>query len=60
MKSTYLREGISMTTKAKLHQRNQHLDGYDFARLLKDSPELKEFTTLNPVGKTTGNMVWLS
>jgi len=44
-----------MTTKAKLHQRNQHLDGYDFARLLKDSPELKEFTTLNPVGKTTIN-----
>jgi 23S rRNA (adenine1618-N6)-methyltransferase len=42
-----------MATKTKLHPRNRHKDGYDFARLVAQSPELEAFTTLNPVGQTT-------
>ncbi len=42
-----------MATKTKLHPRNQHSEGYDFARLVADVPELEVFTTHNPVGQTT-------
>ncbi|WP_406870719.1 23S rRNA (adenine(1618)-N(6))-methyltransferase RlmF [Thioclava sp. 'Guangxiensis'] len=42
-----------MASKPLLHPRNQHRDGYDFARLLADSPDLAGFTTLNPSGGTT-------
>lgn len=44
-----------MATKAKLHPRNQHREGYDYARLLAQTPELAAFTTLNPAGQTTIN-----
>lgn len=36
-----------------MHPRNQHAAGYDFERLVADSPELEAFTTLNPIGRTT-------
>jgi len=36
-----------------LHPRNQHREGYDFARLLVKSPELSAFTTKNPRGQPT-------
>lgn len=42
-----------MATKNKLHSRNQHREGYDFVRLVTDSPELHAFTTCNPLGQTT-------
>ncbi len=42
-----------MVTKAKLHPRNQHAQGYDFARLVAQTPELEAFTILNPAGQTT-------
>lgn len=42
-----------MATKTSLHPRNQHREGYDFARLVADTPALGAFTTLNPVGQTT-------
>ena len=42
-----------MATKTKLHPRNQHREGYDFARLVAQSPELEAFTISNPVGQTT-------
>ena len=42
-----------MATKTKLHPRNQHREGYDFARLVAHSPELETFTICNPVGQTT-------
>ncbi|MEP5153424.1 23S rRNA (adenine(1618)-N(6))-methyltransferase RlmF [Planktotalea sp.] len=42
-----------MAPQPKLHPRNQHRDGYDFVRLLKELPELETFTTLNPAGQTT-------
>jgi len=42
-----------MATKAKLHSRNQHAQGYDFARLVEQTPELEAFTILNPAGQTT-------
>ena len=41
------------TPTTKLHPRNQHATGYDFARLLVQTPELAAFTTLNPLGQTT-------
>ncbi len=44
-----------MATKTKLHPRNQHREGYDFARLVADTPELDKFTISNPVGLTTIN-----
>lgn len=42
-----------MTTKTKLHPRNQHRDGYDFVRLVAQTPELEPFTVSNPTGQTT-------
>ncbi|WP_457649108.1 23S rRNA (adenine(1618)-N(6))-methyltransferase RlmF [Profundibacter sp.] len=42
-----------MTTKTKLHPRNQHSEGYDFARLVAQTPELGAFTISNPRGQTT-------
>lgn len=42
-----------MATKPNLHARNQHKNGYDFVRLVADSPALKAFTTANPAGQTT-------
>lgn len=42
-----------MATKTKQHPRNQHSEGYDFARLVADLPELEAFTIRNPVGQTT-------
>jgi 23S rRNA (adenine1618-N6)-methyltransferase len=42
-----------MAGKSKLHPRNQHAQGYEFARLVADTPELEAFTTTNPRGQTT-------
>lgn len=42
-----------MATETKLHPRNQHKNGYDFGRLIADTPELGGFTTKNPKGQTT-------
>lgn len=42
-----------MATKTKLHPRNQHAEGYEFARLVADSPELDAFTISNPAGQAT-------
>lgn len=42
-----------MTKKAKLHPRNQHNEGYDFARLVAEIPELGGFTINNPSGQAT-------
>ncbi|MCL4165805.1 UNVERIFIED_CONTAM: hypothetical protein GTU68_056517 [Idotea baltica] len=42
-----------MATKTELHPRNQHKDGYDFVRLVAQTPELEAFTTRNPRGQTT-------
>ena len=42
-----------MATKQKLHPRNKHSEGYDFVRLVSDTPELDAFTISNPVGQTT-------
>lgn len=42
-----------MATKTKLHPRNQHSEGYDFGRLVTDSPELEAFTISSPAGQTT-------
>ncbi len=42
-----------MATKANLHPRNQHSDGYDFVRLVAQTPELEAFTISNPLGQTT-------
>lgn len=42
-----------MTAKSKLHPRNQHKDGYDFARLVAQLPELEAFTRPGPTGRTT-------
>lgn len=42
-----------MATKAQLHPRNKHNEGYDFERLVADTPALEAFTTLNPAGRTT-------
>lgn len=42
-----------MAIKEKLHPRNQHSEGYDFVRLVAQTPELGAFTTSNPVGQTT-------
>lgn len=42
-----------MTTKTKLHPRNQHSAGYDFVRLGAQTPELEAFTIRNPLGQTT-------
>lgn len=42
-----------MATKTKLHPRNQHSEGYDFVRLVAQTPELEAFTISNPAGQTT-------
>jgi 23S rRNA (adenine1618-N6)-methyltransferase len=42
-----------MVTKTKLHPRNQHSEGYDFVRLVADTPELNAFTISNPNGHAT-------
>jgi len=42
-----------MDSKNKLHPRNRHIAGYDFARLITMTPELKAFTRKNPKGQTT-------
>ncbi len=42
-----------MAIKTKLHPRNQHSEGYDFVRLVAQTPELEAFTTSNPLGQTT-------
>jgi 23S rRNA (adenine1618-N6)-methyltransferase len=42
-----------MATKTMLHPRNQHREGYDFARLVAQSPELAAFAITNPIGQTT-------
>ena len=42
-----------MPTTSKLHPRNQHSDGYDFARLISQTPELEAFTIRNPTGQAT-------
>ncbi len=42
-----------MANNSKLHPRNQHAEGYDFERLLADSPELETFTIRNPMGRAT-------
>ncbi|MEM5475720.1 23S rRNA (adenine(1618)-N(6))-methyltransferase RlmF [Pacificibacter sp. AS14] len=42
-----------MTTKPNLHPRNQHVAGYDFVRLVAQTPELEAFTISNPRGQTT-------
>jgi 23S rRNA (adenine1618-N6)-methyltransferase len=42
-----------MATKTKLHPRNQHSEGYDFVRLVADTPELAAFMISNPVGQPT-------
>lgn len=44
-----------MTAISKLHPRNQHKDGYDFARLVAQTPELEAFTRPNPAGRMTIN-----
>ena len=40
-----------MATKTKLHPRNQHREGYDFVRLVAQSPELEAFIIRNPAGR---------
>jgi len=44
-----------MSAKSMLHPRNQHLEGYDFERLIVKSPELEAFTARNPRGQVTIN-----
>ncbi|UOA15823.1 MULTISPECIES: 23S rRNA (adenine(1618)-N(6))-methyltransferase RlmF [Sulfitobacter] len=44
-----------MASKAKLHPRNQHLEGYDFKRLVAQTPELEPFIINSPVGRPTIN-----
>jgi 23S rRNA (adenine1618-N6)-methyltransferase len=48
-----MHEGFFMTIKPMLHPRNQHREGYDFERLIAQSPELAAFTTRNPRGRMT-------
>ena len=42
-----------MAIKTMLHPRNKHREGYNFSRLIEQSPELEAFTTRNPRGETT-------
>jgi len=42
-----------MTTKTKLHPRNKHSEGYDFVRLVAQTPDLGPFNISNPTGQTT-------
>ncbi len=40
-----------MPTNAKLHPRNQHGDGYDFARLVKQSSMIRRNKIINELSK---------
>ncbi|MCF6433789.1 23S rRNA (adenine(1618)-N(6))-methyltransferase RlmF [Leisingera sp. MMG026] len=42
-----------MTTKTKLHPRNQHSRGYDFEILMAQTPELEAFMIQSPAGQAT-------
>ncbi len=42
-----------MATTKKLHPRNQHSEGYDFVRLVAQTPELKAFMINSPAGHPT-------
>ena len=42
-----------MSPKTKLHPRNQHSDGYDFARLIARTPALGHVMVKNPKGEAT-------
>ncbi|NIZ59613.1 23S rRNA (adenine(1618)-N(6))-methyltransferase RlmF [Sedimentitalea sp. CY04] len=42
-----------MATKTKQHPRNQHSEGYDFGRLVAQTPDLEAFTISSPTGQTT-------
>jgi len=42
-----------MSIKPMLHSRNQHREGYDFERLIAQSPDLEAFTIRNPRGQLT-------
>lgn len=42
-----------MSKKTMLHPRNQHSEGYDFVRLIAQTPELEVFTISNPLGQKT-------
>jgi 23S rRNA (adenine1618-N6)-methyltransferase len=44
-----------MASNTKLHPRSHHIEGYDFVRLVADTPELEAFTLRNPAGQTTIN-----
>jgi len=44
-----------MATNTQLHPRNQHRDGYDFTRLVAQSPKLKAFIVSGPAGQATIN-----
>jgi 23S rRNA (adenine1618-N6)-methyltransferase len=48
-----LTDDLTMTTDTKLHPRNQHSDGYNFTRLVRQSPELETFTRRSPAGQIT-------
>lgn len=50
---TLFTKGAPMAPQSKLHPRNQHAQGYDFARLIADTPALAPFTTHNPAGQRT-------
>jgi 23S rRNA (adenine1618-N6)-methyltransferase len=42
-----------MATTKKLHPRNQHSEGYDFVRLVAQTPELEAFMINSPAGHPT-------
>ncbi|WQG58803.1 23S rRNA (adenine(1618)-N(6))-methyltransferase RlmF [Pseudomonas sp. RTB3] len=42
---------VAPRKEATLHPRNRHQGRYDFAQLIKSSPELAEFVVINPYGK---------
>ena len=42
-----------MATNTKLHPRNKHREGYDFTRLVAQSPGLEAYTGKGPAGQTT-------
>lgn len=42
-----------MTAKSKLHPRNQHVGGYDFLRLVAQTPGLEPFVKKSPGGRST-------
>ncbi|SNZ21157.1 23S rRNA (adenine(1618)-N(6))-methyltransferase RlmF [Cohaesibacter gelatinilyticus] len=44
-----------MASNTKLHPRSHHIEGYDFVRLVAETPELEAFTLRNPAGQTTIN-----